>query len=64
MGELLAFHQNKPARRLRREPVPSVAEIIIFPGVRYMRMPEPVKRPKRMSRRPTRRRVRPEEQAS
>jgi hypothetical protein len=32
------------------------AEIILFPGVRYMRMSEPVKPPKRVSRRPTRRR--------
>jgi hypothetical protein len=65
MGELLAFHKDKTAPRRRRKPIFVDAEIILFPGVRYMRMTEPVKTPKRVSRRPGRRRVRPEtEQAS
>jgi hypothetical protein len=56
MGELLAFHQNKTAQQRRREQPSGGAEIILFPGVRYMRMSEPVKPPKRVSRRPARRR--------
>ena len=62
MGELLAFQPMKKAPRRRRDPVSAGAEIILFPGVRYMRMTEPVKPPKAVARRPVRRRARPEKE--
>ncbi len=62
MGELLAFQPMKKALRRRRVPVPAGAEMILFPGVRYMRMTEPAEPPKRVARRPARRRVRPEKE--
>ncbi len=62
MGELLVFHRNKTTRR--RKLPDGGAEIILFPGVRYMRMEEPVRPAKRPPRRTPRRRERPKERAS
>jgi hypothetical protein len=41
MGELLAFHQLKTASRASCDPASGSAEIIFFPGVRYVRVDEP-----------------------
>ncbi len=51
MGELLAFHQKKFTSAERREPSAAGAEIILFPGVRYSRMEEPLQPVKRSPRR-------------
>jgi len=59
MGELLAFPLRKSTRRQQREPA-AFGEIVLFTGVRYIRMDEPAERPKRPSRRSPRRRERTE----
>jgi len=59
MGEILPFQRDNARQRLRRERDSKAVEIIIFPGVRYMRVEEkplPLKTPPR---RPAKRRVKP-----
>jgi hypothetical protein len=56
MGELLAFNLSKALRRVLREPRAVSAEIVLFPGVRYERMAEPLQPLKPASRRTPRRR--------
>jgi hypothetical protein len=60
MGDLLAFHPRKPALAERREPSAAPAEIILFPGIRYERMEEPLQPAKRAPR--SRRREKPKKE--
>jgi len=50
MCDLLTFQRARTPRRWHepssREPSSGQAEIIIFPGVRYVRMPDPAEAPK------------------
>jgi hypothetical protein len=64
MGELLAFHQKKFTSAERREPSAAGAEIILFPGVRYSRMEEPLQPLQPVKRSPRRREKTKKEKAS